>query len=89
MIIDEIDAHLHPTAQRRIIPILRQHFPMMQIFCSTHSPLMLVGLQPGQIHMLQRLSQGTVTVSRNKTAIVGQSADALLQQFFGISATTR
>ena len=84
-----IDAHLHPTAQRRIIPILRQHFPMMQIFCSTHSPLMLVGLQPGQIHMLQRTSQGTVTVLRNETAIVGQSADALLQQFFGISATTR
>ena len=39
MIIDEIDAHLHPTAQQRIIPTLRRHFPQMQIFCSTHSPL--------------------------------------------------
>ena len=84
MIIDEIDAHLHPTAQQRIIPALRHHFPRMQIFCSTHSPLMLMALQSGQIHMLQRHSQGTVAVSRNATAIVSRSADALLEQFFGI-----
>ncbi len=88
MIIDEIDAHLHPTAQQRIIPILRRHFPKMQIFCSTHSPLMLVGLQPGQIQLLQRDSHGTVTVSRNATAIAGQSTDAVLHQFFGIPIAT-
>jgi AAA domain, putative AbiEii toxin, Type IV TA system/AAA domain len=84
MIIDEIDAHLHPTAQQRILPTLRHHFPQMQIFCSTHSPLMLVDLQPGQIQLLQRDSHGTVTVSRNATAITGQSIDAVLHQFFGI-----
>jgi AAA domain, putative AbiEii toxin, Type IV TA system/AAA domain len=88
MIIDEIDAHLHPTAQQRIIPVLRRHFPQMQIFCSTHSPLMLVGLQPGQIQRLQRDSHGTVTVSRNATAIAGQSTDTVLQQFFGIPIAT-
>ena len=88
MIIDEIDAHLHPTAQQRIIPILRRHFPKMQIFCSTHSPLMLVGLQPGQIQRLQRDNHGTVTVSRNTTAIAGQSTDAVLHQFFGIPIVT-
>jgi len=84
MIIDEIDAHLHPTAQQRIIPILRRHFPAMQIFCSTHSPLMLIGLQPGQIQLLQRDSHGTITVSRNATAIAGQSTDTILHQFFEI-----
>jgi hypothetical protein len=84
MILDEIDAHVHPTAQQRIIPSLRRHFPRMQIFCSTHSPLMLVGLQPGQIQLLQRDSHGTVTVSRNATAIAGQSTDVVLHQFFGI-----
>jgi putative AbiEii toxin of type IV toxin-antitoxin system len=84
MIIDEIDAHLHPTAQQRIIPVLRYHFPNMQIFCSTHSPLMLRGLQPGQLQRLQRASHGPVTVLRNTTVIAGQSTDAVLQQFFGI-----
>ena len=37
-IIDEIDAHLHPSWQRRIIPTLQRHFPNVQIFASTHSP---------------------------------------------------
>jgi ABC-type cobalamin/Fe3+-siderophores transport system ATPase subunit len=89
IIIDEIDAHLHPTAQQRILPVLRQHFPNLQIFCSTHSPLMLVGLEAGQVHLLQRNSQGAVSVSRNDTAIVEQSTDALLQQFFGLPAAVR
>ena len=46
-LIDEIDAHLHPSWQRRIIPTLTEHFPNLQIFCSTHSPLMLAGLEGG------------------------------------------
>ena len=54
LIIDEIDAHLHPSWQRRIIPALTSHFPNLQIFCSTHSPLMLAGLKAGQVHLLQR-----------------------------------
>ena len=32
LIIDEIDAHLHPSWQRRIIPTLTHHFPNLQIF---------------------------------------------------------
>ena len=32
LIIDEIDAHLHPSWQRRIIPTLTSHFPNLQIF---------------------------------------------------------
>ncbi len=60
----------------------------MQIFCSTHSPLMLVDLQPGQIQLLQRDSHSTVTVSRNATAIAGQSTDAVLHRFFGIPIVT-
>ena len=32
LIIDEIDAHLHPSWQRRIIPTLIKHLPNLQIF---------------------------------------------------------
>ena len=44
LIIDEIDVHLHPSWQRQIIPALTRNLPNLQIFCSTHSPLMLAGL---------------------------------------------
>lgn len=37
--IDEIDAHLHPSWQRRIGQWFKKHFPNMQFIVTTHSPL--------------------------------------------------
>ena len=88
LIIDEIDAHLHPSWQRRIIPALTSHFPNLQIFCSTHSPLMLAGLKAGQVHLLQRDEDNRVTVSRNEVDIAGWTADEILRSFLGVSDPT-
>lgn len=76
-IVDEIDAHLHPSWQRRIIPALTRHFPSLQIFCSTHSPLMLAGLKEGQAQLLRREDRGKVVVSRNEGDIIGWSMDEI------------
>ena len=88
LIIDEIDAHLHPSWQRRIIPALTKHFPNLQIFCSTHSPLMLAGLKAGQVHLLQRGEDNRVTVSRNDMDIAGWSADEILRSVLGVPDPT-
>ena len=88
VIIDEIDAHLHPSWQRRIIPTLTKHFPNLQIFCSTHSPLMLAGLKAGQVQLLRRDEKGRVIVSRNETDIVGWTADQILRTFLDVSSPT-
>ncbi len=88
LIIDEIDAHLHPSWQRRIIPAITKEFPSLQIFCSTHSPLMLAGLKAGQIHLLKRDKKGKVTVSRNETDIIGWSADEIVTTFLGVESAT-
>ena len=88
LIIDEIDAHLHPSWQRRIIPALTSHFPNLQIFCSTHSPLMLAGLKAGQVHLLQRGEDNRVTVSRNEEDIAGWTADEILRSFLGVPDPT-
>ena len=84
LIVDEIDVHLHPTWQRRIIPALISNFPNLQIFCSTHSPLMLAGLGEGQAQLLRRDNQGKVIVSRNDLDIVGWSADEILRNVQGV-----
>jgi energy-coupling factor transporter ATP-binding protein EcfA2 len=88
LIIDEIDAHLHPSWQRRIIPTLTDHFPNLQIFCSTHSPLMLAGLKEGQVQLLSRDEKGKVTVSRNDRDITGWSADEILRGFLDLREPT-
>ena len=38
VLIDEVDAHLHPTWQRRIGVWFRKHFPNIQFIVTTHSP---------------------------------------------------
>lgn len=88
LIIDEVDAHLHPSWQRRIIPSITDHFPNLQIFCSTHSPLMLAGLKSGQVQLLQRDGDGKVTVSRNEEDVVGWSVDEILRSFLDVPSPT-
>ncbi len=87
-IIDEIDAHLHPTWQRRIIPALTHSFPSLQIFCSTHSPLMVAGLKEGQVQLLRRDSEGKITVSVNESDIAGWTVDEVLRQYMDVSNPT-
>lgn len=88
LIIDEIDAHLHPSWQRRIIPCLTEHFPKLQIFFSTHSPLMLAGLRAGQVHLLRRKKKGVVSITQNEKDIVGWSGDEILRSLMDIDTPT-
>ena len=87
-IIDDIDAHLHPSWQRRIIPTLKEYFPNVQIFASAHSPLMVAGLKTGQVHLLNRDTTGTVTWSRNESDIIGWTADEIYRTFMGVDDPT-
>lgn len=41
VLIDEVDMHLHPGWQQRVVPALREAFPLVQFIVSTHSPLVL------------------------------------------------
>ena len=45
VLIDEIDAHLHPTLQHEVVPRLMKLFPLVQFIVSSHSPLFLLGME--------------------------------------------
>ena len=45
VIIDEIDANLHPTLQHDVLPQLIEMFPKVQFIISSHSPLFLLGME--------------------------------------------
>jgi len=49
ILIDELELHLHPEWQERIIEILTQVFPQAQFFVSTHSPHIIQTAEPNQI----------------------------------------
>ena len=89
LIVDEIDAHLHASWQRRIIPTLQWHFPNVQIFVSTHSPMMVAGLKKGQVHLLKRNeATGAVEWSPNEQDIIGWTADEIYRTFMGVDEPT-
>ena len=45
VIIDEIDLHLHPELEKIILRRFTETFPNLQFIISTHSPLVLTGLE--------------------------------------------
>ncbi len=61
-LIDEVDAHLHPTWQRRIGDFLVTAFPLTQFVVSTHSPLVCQCSAKGSIFLLPE--PGTDEVGR-------------------------
>jgi predicted ATP-binding protein involved in virulence len=48
ILIDELDLHLHPKWQRRIIEDLRRVFPNVQFICTTHSPFLIQSLRSSE-----------------------------------------
>ena len=47
MLIDEVELHLHPRWQQRVLPDLTRTFPNAQFVVSTHSPLVLTTVEAG------------------------------------------
>lgn len=54
VLIDEIDLHLHPKWQRRVVSDLKKAFPLLQFIVSSHSPFILQSLEPGEVIDLER-----------------------------------
>lgn len=74
--IDEIDAHLHVSLQRKILPFLIQSFPDVQFIVTTHSPFVLSSVDDVLIY----------DVSSGKSALdlSMYSVDAILEGLLGV-----
>ena len=53
VMIDEIEQHLHPGWQQRILPSIRKIFPNIQFIVATHSPEVLSTVESHQIRILR------------------------------------
>lgn len=57
VIIDEIDAHLHVSLQKKILSFLDNAYPNVQFIVSTHSPFVLQSVDNAVIFDLSKLEQ--------------------------------
>lgn len=58
VLIDEIELHLHPQWQRKIVDRLTEIFPGSQFICTTHSPQVISEVQPESLFVLNETEDG-------------------------------
>ena len=89
ILIDEIDAHLHPTWQTEIGKWFTKCFPNIQFIVTTHSPLVCRACENGSIWRIatpntDQLSEQVTGIERDKL-IYGNILDAYGTELFGES----
>lgn len=89
VLVDEIDAHLHPRWKMQIISRLRQTFPRLQFLVTSHDPLSLRGLHAGEVVVMKRDSRGKpFAIADDLPAPDSMRVDQILtSEFFGLNST--
>ncbi len=83
VLIDEIDLHLHPAWQQRVLDDLLRTFPNTQFVVSTHSPQVLTSVKPELIVELSR-ENGSVVAGYTTAATYGAEAGDVLASVMGV-----
>lgn len=91
VLIDEIDAHLHPEWQREIGFWLKRHFPKVQFLVTTHSPIILQAADPNGLFVLPEPASGekprALTQEEYQKIIASRPDSILLSSAFGLENT--
>ncbi len=75
LLLDEIDLHLHPKWQRKLVDFIKKTLPNMQLVATTHSPFTAQQLTEGELYTIDRI-KGKPTLE----AFTGNPQKLLLHQ---------
>ena len=84
VLLDEIELHLHPAWQQRILSDLMRTFPNAQFIVSTHSPQVLTTVEPQRIVELYR-DGDNILAGAPAGATYGAEAGDVLSVVMGVS----
>ncbi|WP_309896772.1 AAA family ATPase [Archangium sp.] len=84
VLIDELDLHLHPRWQVRLVPVLKRVFPRMQFIVTTHSPMLLPALERHEIVMLRLDENGDVVAEAPPASPKLMTGSEIYSSFFDI-----
>jgi len=61
LLIDEAENHLHPKWQRRLLPMVREIFPSLQLVIATHSPFVVASApERTKVHVCEKSNMSCV-----------------------------
>jgi len=86
VLLDEIDAHLHPKWQRLILIALRKALPKVQFFVTTHSPFVIGSCPGARVHILEVDEHGRAHNHPPQDAPVGESYLAIMKGIFDVGS---
>jgi predicted ATP-binding protein involved in virulence len=87
ILLDEIDAHLHPRWKMRIVEALRGTFSSMQFIVTTHEPLCLRGLNENEVVVLRRENNELVSLDDLDSPSKLRVDQLLTSELFGLQST--
>lgn len=86
LLLDEIEVHLHPYWQMRVLPVIQSRFPNAQIFISTHSPFVVNSVDDAWVYNLD-VEKGNAKVKEPELSQDGKSITSILRNTFGVKET--
>lgn len=86
VIIDEIENHLHPVMQRRILGDLLNAFPRARFVVSTHSPLVVGSVRESSVYAL-RMRDGRTSSEKLDLQNQARTANEILDEVLGVGLT--
>lgn len=78
VVVDEIENHLHPSLQEKILPFLTGLFPNIQFIVATHSPIVIASITNATVFDL--------STKEIRTDAAGDSINSLMMSHFGLES---
>lgn len=91
ILIDEVDMHLHPQWQAKLLNALKEMLPNAQIIATTHSPSMLQTISPDEIIVLDNDDRNNVyqrQLNLGTYGLQGWTIEEILTDIMGLSSTS-
>lgn len=88
VVIDEIDAHLHPLWQQKIINIIRRIFCGCQFIITAHSPLVVAGCKEDEVAVMRDEKKDKnpsgFSIYQFREDFIGSSIESLYNKIFEV-----
>jgi predicted ATP-binding protein involved in virulence len=89
VLIDELDLHLHPEWQRKIIKFLSDQFPRTQFIATTHSPLIVQSAENINLVILEKQEDHVIIKQRpDIKTFKGWTVEEILTELMGMDDKT-
>ena len=89
VLVDEIDLHLHPEWQRKIIKFVGNLFPNTQFIVTTHSPLVIQSAENINIIVLQKDGDHINVKQPEITTFKGWTVEEILMELMELGEKTK